>query len=338
LETAEDLKEGQEDASRSAAASRASTPTAGAAGVDAKKKTEEESEDDPLQRPDQGADGEEVEADAHSFLRFSSYESSGTVEGASVIETDNRSLTSVITMDDKASFYPSSVHGNLLQAHPRHRDPMRYYEVVKVLGEGSMGSVAKVRRRVRARALTAKPPCLKGRLRRDGDGDGDEDEDENEQVVCCGPILLSLVKFRASLASQKNPFLDSDELSPLANDWSNGSSLRTNNNSGSSGGGGGGGGGSNVGRHSKSSSDSSAPAVLCCTNPTSSSTGAADLRRAWPSSSTIITHGTKRDCFFALKSIHLNRCTNKQYMKELKNEGTRDKCELLSKRSMQPVG
>ena len=40
-----------------------------------------------------------------------------------------------------------SLSSNLIRTHPKHRDPLRYYTVTKVLGEGSMGSVSMVRKR-----------------------------------------------------------------------------------------------------------------------------------------------------------------------------------------------
>jgi hypothetical protein len=39
--------------------------------------------------------------------------------------------------DECDSVFPSSVQGHLLRAH-RRRDPMRYYEIIHILGEGSM--------------------------------------------------------------------------------------------------------------------------------------------------------------------------------------------------------
>ena len=38
-------------------------------------------------------------------------------------------------------------------------------------------------------------------------------------------------------------------------------------------------------------------------------------------SSSLITYGPKKDTFYALKSIHLDRCTTPAFVKELKNEG-----------------
>lgn len=48
-------------------------------------------------------------------------------------------------------------------------------------------------------------------------------------------------------------------------------------------------------------------------------------------SSSLITFGTKKESYYALKSIHLDRCTSKEFVKELKNEG-----EFHSLTSQQP--
>ena len=39
------------------------------------------------------------------------------------------------------------------------------------------------------------------------------------------------------------------------------------------------------------------------------------------SSSSMISYGTKKDAYYALKSIHLDRCSSEEFKKELKNEG-----------------
>jgi serine/threonine protein kinase len=48
-----------------------------------------------------------------------------------------------------------SLHGSLLKVHQK-RDPLRYFEVVKVLGDGSMGSVSKVIKRESAKGGSAR--------------------------------------------------------------------------------------------------------------------------------------------------------------------------------------
>jgi len=48
-----------------------------------------------------------------------------------------------------------SLHGSLLRVHEK-RDPLKYYEVIKVLGDGSMGSVSKVSRRQSAKGGSAR--------------------------------------------------------------------------------------------------------------------------------------------------------------------------------------
>jgi serine/threonine protein kinase len=48
-----------------------------------------------------------------------------------------------------------TLHGSLLRVHEK-RDPLRYYEIVTVLGEGSMGSVSKVTKRASAKGGSAR--------------------------------------------------------------------------------------------------------------------------------------------------------------------------------------
>jgi hypothetical protein len=225
---------------------------------------------------------------------------SSTTYGAGS-ERSGASMGSVLT--NNSSFYPSSVHRNLMRANPSHRNPMRYYQIVKVLGEGSMGSVAKVKKRDRAKGGSARTQFVK-------------EERDSEAFCFCLPFFGSFAnRMRASFDSARNPFLvlvaSSDEMSPLANDLSNGSSLQT---SGA------------VGGSSKYSSDGSAlspDSGRCCTKKCDAGRGRkGHMQDAWPSTSTLITHGTKKESYYALKSIHLDRCTNRAYMKELRNEGT----------------
>jgi hypothetical protein len=218
-----------------------------------------------------------------------------------------RSGVSTVSFLTSSSFYPSSVHGNLMRANPGHRDPMRYYQIIKVLGEGSMGSVAKVKRRDRAKGGSARSQFV-------------EEERDFVGACFCAPFLAPFVnKVRATFSSERNPFLilveSADEISPLANDFSIESSLYTADA---------------VGDSSKYSSEASALSresgrfCMTCTNGTGSKRRKSKLQDAWPSTSTLITHGTKRESYYALKSIHLDRCTNRAYMKELRNEGTRE--------------
>lgn len=72
------------------------------------------------------------QADSHPGVTLSGYfsELSGRSWGSW------RSTTRSEGGDDKSVGY-QSVQGNLMRSH-RKRDPMRYYEVVHILGEGSM--------------------------------------------------------------------------------------------------------------------------------------------------------------------------------------------------------
>lgn len=68
-------------------------------------------------------------------------------EGAAGVSTSTRTSTGGISVNSSSSTSRHvSVHGNLTRSIHR-RDPMDYYEVISILGEGSMGSVSKVKRR-----------------------------------------------------------------------------------------------------------------------------------------------------------------------------------------------
>lgn len=43
-------------------------------------------------------------------------------------------------------------------------------------------------------------------------------------------------------------------------------------------------------------------------------------RKVFRKTSSLLVHGSKKNLFYALKSIHLDRCTNEEFQLELKNE------------------
>ena len=75
------------------------------------------------------------------------FEDATTELGSSVRSVDSDALISKTTKPSGStgmSFRSKVLRSNLTRAH-KNRDPLFYYEVQKVLGVGSMGSVVKVR-------------------------------------------------------------------------------------------------------------------------------------------------------------------------------------------------
>jgi hypothetical protein len=139
-----------------------------------------------------------------------------------------------------------------------HRDPLSIYEVLEILGEGSMGSVSRVRKRVEAVGGSARVAFVKQARKQD----------------CCFGVF-SFLKF----PSQKDAFLDSSR-SSLTTTSSNASVTSTGNGS---------------------SSSTPRPKSL------------------YRKQSSLIKYGDQpKTVFYALKSIHLDRCSTKEYVDELK--------------------
>ena len=154
-----------------------------------------------------------------------------------------------------------SLHGNLLRTH-RKRDPMKIYEVIEMLGEGSMGSVARVRKKEEAVGGSARPKFVQ----------------KHGNQNCCFNLFSFLPTFRLQndliVMSSSTAAMDSDSLNDSE---------------------------SNV----KSNSSSSKP-----------SNRKTFIRKQ----SSLITYGSKKETAYALKSIHLDRCSSLELRDELKNE------------------
>ena len=85
------------------------------------------------------------EAIAVSQRSVESFASSTEGTSSSVDPSPNSSMRSYDSSGRTTVSIPS-LHSSLTRTL-KHRDPLRYYEILKVLGDGSMGSVSKVKKR-----------------------------------------------------------------------------------------------------------------------------------------------------------------------------------------------
>lgn len=131
-----------------------------------------------------------------------------------------------------------SLHDQLMRT--TNRDPMKYYELLEVLGVGSMGTVAKVKKKTTAVGGSARPTFR-----------------ESERKRCFG-----IPPFTCCFGGEEKPK-----------------------------------------QNALDAESSHHPA-----------------RSLIKKTSSIITYGTKKDVYFALKSILLERAANETYIAELKNE------------------
>lgn len=163
-----------------------------------------------------------------------------------------------------------------MRRHEVLRDPMRFYEIVQILGQGSMGNVAKVRKRDRMRGGSARQEFVTEEKRL-----SDRLSQSNK---CCWVISCPIPRM--------TPVKDVLKVLPISkassSTWS-----------------------STLSPSSNSDSVSIQPTFQAASN-----TKAPPHR----SNSSIITYGNKKDALYALKSIHLDCCTSKDYQRELENE------------------
>ncbi|GAX17299.1 hypothetical protein FisN_10Lh162 [Fistulifera solaris] len=162
--------------------------------------------------------------------------------------------------NERTTVTSTSLHGNLMRSIT-NRDPMKVYEVISILGDGSMGSVAKVRKRQSAIGGSARPQHVI----------------KNQNILTCFPNLFSCCIPNTEEKSNRSAF------------WS-----------------------------SKDSSDSSTINITDSGNTSSAFLN--QDKRLIRKTSSMISYGKGKPVFYALKSIHLDRCTNVDFQLELKNE------------------
>lgn len=100
-----------------------------------------------------------VIGDANGTPASSILNSTRSMDSIASKESANGPSPSSSTRSYDSSGYTSvsipSLHSSLMRTQ-KHRDPYRYYEVLKVLGDGSMGSVSKVKKRKSAMGGSAR--------------------------------------------------------------------------------------------------------------------------------------------------------------------------------------
>ena len=175
---------------------------------------------------------------------------------------------------------PSSVHENMIRSHNSSRDPMRVYQVVQLLGEGSLGSVAKVRKRDRARGGSARLEFVN-----DEKELSDRSNSKAANQTCCWGLPLPFLR-KASVHHVLTTIQQSVWVSSTSTTSPSSSIV---NNSGSD--------------YETSTSPVKNPKSPVCR-----------------SDSTLIKYGDRTEPFYALKSIHLDRCSCPEYQRELQNE------------------
>jgi serine/threonine protein kinase len=197
------------------------------------------------------------------------------------------SFTSPLSSEGSSDIVPiPSLHGSLLRVH-KNRDPLRFYEIVKVLGDGSMGSVSKVTKRKSAKGGSARQSFVRREKQRDWCfGLFDPDKCGKFNLFC--PIKDE--DERQSLSSNDFFVLDSSSKSVDSLDAID---ENESNNGGTS--------PESILKHSLNSQD-----------------GRAKHFAKFKSSSIISYVAT--DSYYALKSIHLERCKDNVFRQELLNE------------------
>jgi calcium-dependent protein kinase len=198
----------------------------------------------------------------------------------------NTSSTSPFSSEGSIESVPiPSLHGSLLRVH-RQRDPMRYYEILKVLGDGSMGSVSKVQKRKSAQGGSARRNFVKR---------------ETQHNWCWG--FLDPERCGGNLFCPINK----DEQQSFSNDvliqpWNSKRASEKNSNNMDP-----------IDEHSEPNSE-----------PTTDNNGPNNresrVKQFTKSRTSSIVTYEHREQHFALKSIHLDRCKDNVFRRELMNE------------------
>lgn len=182
-----------------------------------------------------------------------------------------------------------TLHGSLLRVH-RKRDPLRIYEIVKVLGEGSMGSVSKVVKKSSAKGGSARRHFVQREKQRQWCfGFFDPDKCGRFNIFC--PIKDEEDEFQSSTSDLMIPFSSSSKSSDSTD----------------------------MEAIDENSSVSGQDILRSVARNGAKYREARTKQYAKHKSSSIISYDI-RDSFYALKSIHLDRCKDSVFRRELLNE------------------
>lgn len=205
----------------------------------------------------------------------------------------NTTSTSPFSSEGSATSVPiPSLHGALLRVH-RDRDPLRYYEIIKVLGDGSMGSVSKVQKRHTAQGGSARRNFVKR---------------EKRHKWCWGlldPDKCGLFCPIRKEEDEHRSFSSDLFVQPLTSKSSTEKSSDNNMDP--------------IDEHSEPSTE---PTNHSHHGPSNSEVPNRETRIkqfAKGATSSMVTYSHK-DQNYALKSIHLERCKDSVFRRELMNE------------------
>jgi hypothetical protein len=124
-------------------------------------------------------------------------------EKISEIQTSTRSIDTASTVKSNSStshLVSASVHENLIQIHHKV-DPLEFYFIEAVLGEGSMGYVAKVQKKDSVRGGSARPEFVANHRHLHS----------HPWQLCCFPSLFSFcMKNNNHVPNMKGTFIDVD--------------------------------------------------------------------------------------------------------------------------------
>lgn len=237
-------------------------------------------------------------ADSHRTMSDRSTGSAGSRESDLSRETSGTSAPSL---------------GSRLIRTQKNRDPLRYYEVLKVLGDGSMGSVSMVKKRKSAVGGSARKSFV-------------EEEKRGSAVQIFPCLTFCLPGFKERKKRNSDSFVtvvdDSDNASDgVSSAFTEGSGILVHR---SEKGGGTGSGSSGTGKDETKAHSRTASAVSFASQDEDDNAKASDRARRVStykkSTSSMISYGSDLSVTYALKSIILDRAMDSTFRRELLNE------------------
>jgi Protein kinase domain len=218
--------------------------------------------------------------------------SSSKEENASVDASPSSSMRSYDSSGHTSVSIPS-LHSSLMRTK-KNRDPYRYYEVLKVLGDGSMGSVSKVKKRKSAIGGSARKAFVEEESRH-------HHKEKTSLFHNCFSFCLSGSKEQKKL----NSFVSTEDA-----DYPQ---LKDKNREGS-------GGSSTISALTGDSSYRFARSIENSSNSSSPVSDRGRKQKTFKKSSSIISYSGESNATYALKTIILDKVTDDTFRKEMLNE------------------